>query len=76
MDANTAALLHVQSSLLMALCSLHPEPQLLEQAFDFHLAQSMEASVESPQMQILISAWSKTFRLRLERPEATPSGGG
>lgn len=76
MDKNTAALLHVQSSLLMALCSTHPDAHALEHAFDFHLQQSLEAVRASPDMQLLVGAWAKTFRLRMERPLANPPGSG
>lgn len=67
MDKNTQALLHVQSSLLMALCSAHPEPKKVEEFFDFHLEQSQNAVKASPEMQALVSAWATTFRRRLER---------
>jgi hypothetical protein len=70
MDKNTAALLHVQSSLLMALCSAHPEPKKLEEFFDFHLQQSQDAVRASTEMQSLIGAWAKTFRARLAREES------
>jgi hypothetical protein len=69
MDNNIKALLHVQSSLLMALCATHPDPLALEQSFDFHLRQSEDATARSPEVLVMISAWAKTFRLRLERLE-------
>jgi hypothetical protein len=75
MDKNMQALLHVQSSLLMALCSVHPDPQTLERAFDFHLQQSQEAVSASTEMQVLIGAWAKTFRARLAREESPPESG-
>jgi hypothetical protein len=74
MDNNIKALLHVQCSLLMALCATHPDPQALEQQFDFHLQQSEDAVVRSPEMLAMIGAWAKTFRLRMER--ASPPGPG
>lgn len=66
-DNNTAALLHVQSALLMALCSTHPEPKKLEEMFDFHLTQSLEAVRASPDTQLLVSTWARTFRARMAR---------
>jgi hypothetical protein len=71
MDENVSALLHVQSSLLMAICSTHSDPQELERAFDFHLTQSIENTLKSPQMQILISAWAEAFRVRMRAPDAS-----
>jgi hypothetical protein len=74
-DNNTAALLHVQSALLMAMCSTHPEPHLLEQQFDFYLQQSLEATSKSTEMQTLAGAWAKTFRARMNREESPPDSG-
>jgi hypothetical protein len=76
MDKNTQALLHVQSSLLMALCATHPDPLALEQSFDFHLKQSEAATARSPEVLGMISAWARTFRLRMERlEESSPEPG-
>jgi starvation-inducible outer membrane lipoprotein len=67
MDSNVKALLHVQSSLLLALCATHPDAPALEQSFDFHLAQSLERVSSSQEMRSHIDAWAKTFRVRMER---------
>jgi hypothetical protein len=71
MDNNIKALLHVQSSLLLAMCATHADAQTLERSFDFHLQQSKENVSASAEMSALIDAWAKTFRLRLKR-EASP----
>jgi hypothetical protein len=75
MDENVSALLHVQSSLLMAFCATHPNPQELERAFDFHLAQSIDNIGKNPQLQIMVSAWASTFRVRMHTPDANAQEG-
>lgn len=76
MDNNLHALLHVQSSLLMALCSTHPNPLELQKAFDFHLDQSKEKAVKLDETSFLIDSWARTFRARMQPPTASPTDSG
>jgi hypothetical protein len=75
MDSNVKALLHVQSSLLLALCATHHDAKALEESFDFHLAQSLDRVSSSQEMRMHIEAWAKTFRVRMEREASPPPSG-